>query len=373
MTERKTKVLHLTYDMRIGGTEMVIKNLVEGLDSEQFDVGILNIQANLGPFGEMLKLQGVAIYNLNWTGGFDTGLIKQIRRHIQQHRIDILHCHQYTPWVYGVLAAAFTNTKVIFTEHGRFYPDVSSWKRKLINPVLMGFTDKVTAISHATARALDEYEFIKQNRIQVIYNGIAGLQRDPDAVAQLKQKYGLSQDNIIFGTVARLDPIKNQTMMIRAFNSCLTEHPQIRLFIVGDGDERETLESLVNQLNLTDKVFFTGYEPKPANYIAMMDGFLLSSLSEGTSMTLLEAMSLAKPCIVTDAGGNKEVVEHLKTGWVTQNNDERSFAMGIRAFLNQTEQQAKDMAMNIKERFENTFEQQVMIRDFVQLYTSLKR
>ena len=95
--------------------------------------------------------------------GFDTSLIAAIRRHIKTNNIDIIHCHQYTPWVYGVLAAFGTKTKVVFTEHGRFYPDTSSRKRKLLNPLLHKLTTATTAISSATKQALVEFENIKEN------------------------------------------------------------------------------------------------------------------------------------------------------------------------------------------------------------------
>jgi len=137
----RKKILHITYDMRIGGTEMVIKNLIEGKGNSSFEQSILCIEAPIGPFGKMLKEKMVTINVISRQDGFDITLIKKIRHYIKQHEIDILHCHQYTPWIYGVLAAAFSNVKVIFTEHGRFYPDSSSWKRKIINPLLILFTD----------------------------------------------------------------------------------------------------------------------------------------------------------------------------------------------------------------------------------------
>mgnify|MGYP000324001281 CR=1 FL=1 len=364
---RKIHVLHITYDMRIGGTEMVIKNLVEGIDAERFEVEILCLEPQLGPFGEQLVEQGIKITNLNWTSGFDTKLIRAIRHYLKANQIDILHCHQYTPWVYGALAAAFLKVKVIFTEHGRFYPDSSSWKRKIINPVLLRFTDHITAISEATKQALVEYEYIPEPKIQVIYNGIKPLEVDTGEVNNLRQKYDLPEDATIFGTVARLDPIKNQSMMIKAFADVLKDFPSAHLFIVGDGEERDKLEKLVDALSIQKNVVFTGYIAKPANYIALFDVFLLSSLSEGTSMTLLEAMSVGKPCIATDAGGNPEIIIHDKNGLVAPNNDKLAFSDKMKKLLS-TSGLETFYGNNAKEIFEKKFSETLMNLKYADFY-----
>ncbi|NQY35789.1 MAG: glycosyltransferase [Alteromonadaceae bacterium] len=330
--EKNTKqknILHITYDMRIGGTEMVIKNIIQHAQSENIEMSVLCIESPLGPFAKELLGEGIKFYELNRQPGFDWSLIKNIRRIIKTNNINVLHCHQYSPWVYGVIAAAFTKTKVIFTEHGRFYPDSSSWKRKLINPLLNLFTDQVTAISKATKQALTEFENLPEKSIEVIYNGIAPLQVDYDKVQEIRKELAIPKDHTILGTIARFDPIKNHTMMLKAFAQVLQQQPNTTLIIVGDGDERTTIETCIESLKITDKVILTGYKPEPENYLALMDIFLLSSLSEGTSMTLLEAMSLSKPCVVTDAGGNPEVIINNVNGFVTPNGDQNAFANAI--------------------------------------------
>jgi glycosyltransferase involved in cell wall biosynthesis len=318
------KILNLTFDMRIGGTEQVIKNLIEGANTNEFENSIFCIESPVGPFGKMLMDKGIIIHSEARQPGFDLQLVKNIRKYIKHHKIDILHCHQYTPWVYGTIAAMFTKTKIVFTEHGRFYPDSSTWKRKLLNPLLNLFTDSVVAISEATKQALVEFENIPRRSIDVIYNGIAELKVDNEKVKQLKLALELD-DKIILGTIARFDPIKNHKMMLRAFANISIQHANAVLVIVGDGDERTNLENLVDELEIKDKVIFTGYNPNPQHYLAMMDIYLLSSFSEGTSMTLLEAMSLGKPCIVTDAGGNTEIIKHKENGLVTGNDNLEQF------------------------------------------------
>ena len=365
----KTSVMHITYDMRIGGTEMVIKNIIEGSDNRLFDMSIFCIESPLGPFADDLLVSGITITSHARKPGFDFSLVKTIRQHIKFADVDVIHCHQYTPYVYGVLAAIGTKTKVIFTEHGRFYPDSSSWKRKLINPVLNKFTFATTAISAATKQALVEFENIPEDSIQVIYNGIAPVVYDELQVVQLRNKYQIQNDEIFLGTIARLDPIKNHSMMLQAFKLVTEAGIKARLLIVGDGEERENIELLIEQLDLKQHVILTGYEAKPQALLAMMDIYLLSSLSEGTSMTLLEAMSLGKPCVVTDAGGNPEIIQEGINGLVTENDNHNQFALAIIELANSAELRSRMAGASLR-IFENTFSALKMCQKYQHLYTS---
>ncbi|WP_440903468.1 glycosyltransferase family 4 protein [Catenovulum sp. SX2] len=365
------KVAHITYDMRIGGTEMVIRNIIESSHSEQIEHSIFCIESTLGPWGKELQQSGLVIEVHQRQPGFDVSLIRAIRRYIKKNKIDVVHCHQYTPWVYGCLAAAFSKTKVIFTEHGRFYPDFGTWKRKLVNPVLCKFTQHITAISKATKEALIEHENIPRDSIDVIYNGIKPLEKDETQVEQLKAQYLIPTDSVVLGTVARLDPIKNQQMMIEAFSLLVANYPSTYLLIVGDGEERERLHKLVTKLNIESNVIFTGYIAKPVNFIALMDVFLLSSLSEGTSMTLLEAMSLGKPCVVTDAGGNSEVIQHNLSGLVVENNNLGQFSQAIEKLLSDGNLR-KSLQSSALIEFNKRFDASVMNKHYLNLYMALK-
>ncbi|MFT6689925.1 MAG: glycosyltransferase involved in cell wall biosynthesis [Colwellia sp.] len=322
-------VMHVTYDMRIGGTEMVIKNIIENVTDQPVTMSIFCIESPIGPWGQKLQSSGVAITCNARKPGFDLRLIFTIRAHIKAHNIDVIHCHQYTPWVYGALAAFGLGKKVIFTEHGRFYPDTSSWKRRFINPILVKITSSITAISAATKQALAEYEFIPKSAISVVYNGIQLNNKNKTDKASVRSRLNLKPDDLVFGTIARFDPIKNQVLMINAFKTVNVNFPKSKLLMIGDGEMKQALVALVAKLNLQDSVIFTGYLSYPLNYLAAMDVFLLSSLSEGTSMTLLEAMALGKPCVVTDAGGNREIIINEENGLVTANENAELFSQAM--------------------------------------------
>ena len=359
---RSINVLHLTFDMRIGGTEQVIVNLIKGNLNSHVRNSVLCIEEPIGKFGELLVEEGIRVDSFSRVKGFDFKLIAKLRRYLLANQVDILHCHQYTPWVYGCIAALMTKVKVVFTEHGRFYPDSSSWKRKLVNPWLARCTDYITSISEATKNALFEFEKIPKRAVKVVYNGIVDLSKQHTALAEKG-----SVDDLVFGTIARLDPIKNQTLMISAFATVLVQYPKARLVIVGDGEERARLTALTKQLAICDNVIFTGYIARPGEILNSMDVFLLSSLSEGTSMTLLEAMALGKPCIVTDAGGNSEVILDGDNGIVTPNDDLDRFAQAMLELAKNKELRLK-MSKAARTRFLDLFVADKMIQKYHDIY-----
>ena len=365
------KVMHVTYDMRIGGTEMVVKNLIEGIDDRKFNMSIFCLESPIGPWGSELREMGVRITSYSRSEGFDYSAIKSIRKQIIEDKIDILHCHQYTPWVYGALAAFGLSTRVIFTEHGRFYPDVKSWKRRCVNPILVKLTERITAISKATALALKEYEYISESSVNVIYNGIPS--NLPTISTDLRKELNIDTNALVLGTIARFDPIKNHGMMLDSVAELIRQNINVHLILVGDGECRQEIEDKIARLKISDYVTLTGYISKPFDYLNIMEVFLLTSFSEGTSMTLLEAMRSSKPCIVTGVGGNPEVIEHNNNGFVIQSDSVSELTESI-INLYSDHDLKNQMGKNALQRFNKLFTSEGMCRKFSSLYQlSVKR
>jgi len=365
------RILHLTLNMDIGGTEQVIKQLVAGLDSNRYQCAVACIDNRVGSMGEELRLGGIDVFALPRQSGLDWSLVTMLRKLVKEQRYDILHCHQYSPYSYGALAALTADVKVIFTEHGRFHPDRFTWKRRLVNQLLRFGTDSTTAISSATKDALVKYEWLPKKNISVIYNGIAA-PSTTEADQALRQSLGLSEQHQVLGTISRLDPIKNQIMMIDAFQQVRSTFPNARLLIVGDGAERQRLEQHVAELKLSNDVIFTGFQSKPEPYLDLIDVFLLSSYSEGTSMTLLEAMAKGKPCVVTNVGGNPEVVSDGVDGFLVESGNTTKFAEAIATLLSSDSLYAS-VGSAAQATFNNRFELSHMIGCYEALYKTVTR
>ena len=369
-SRKKIHITHVTFDMRIGGAEQVIQQLVENTSPARYQVSILCLDQTTGPFGKDLMQKGFAVFCLDRQPGFDFSLIKSIHDHIKKHRVDILHCHQYTPYVYGVLGALFTRCHVVFTEHGRFYPDRRKIKRALVNPILSRFTDRITAISRATADALTTYENIHPKKIQVIYNGIQGDRFLNEPGFTEKTLPGLPPNAFVLGTVARLDAIKNQQMMLHALKQIRKTHENVFLLIVGDGPERDSLTQLAGRLDQTERVIFTGFRTDTFRLYSQMDLFLLTSFSEGTAMTLLEAMASGLPCIATHVGGNPEIVLHNETGIIIPNDDIPALSRAVVRLMDDDNLRT-DLGKAGKERFTSCFSIRCMMDNYERLYKEM--
>ena len=367
-----THVMHLTFDMGIGGTEQVIANLIEHTDPEQFQISLFCLEQPLGAIGQRLKEleePEVHIETAARSPKLDFALIRRIREFIRNRQVDLVHCHQYTPFVYGRLASLGTPARILLTEHGRLHPDLPSRKRRLINPLLCRGKVDITAISKATRDALITIENMPAEQIDVVYNGIRDASAQSYEVQRLRQELGISTDTVIFATVARLDPIKNQELMLRALAQLAGEEglPPLALVIVGDGSMRESLEQLAQELQINEQVFFTGFKTQPQEYFALMDVFLLSSFTEGTSMTLLEAMAFSKPSVVTDVGGNTEIIHHLQHGIVCQDNNLLQFTDGMRRLASNSALRAR-LGEKAQERFKETFTVDAMAQSYMKRY-----
>lgn len=367
MPVNKFRVLHITFNMGIGGTEQVIRQLIEGFGGSEVHSEIFCIDGEVGPVGAGLKSQGIQVHSTARSPGLDWSLIREIRATIRSGGFDIVHCHQYTPYFYGWLASFGTGVKTVFTEHGRFHPDRHRYKAFLFNAVAARMTSSLVSISSATKEALVEYEFMPKSRIQVIYNGIKPLTPDPDAVAVLRQHLGIDESDFVVGTVARLDPVKNQTMMLEAFARFHREYPDSWLLMVGDGPDRSMLENLAEKLGISSRTIFTGFVDRPACHLALMDIFLLSSHTEGTSMTLLEAMSLGIPAVATDVGGNPEIVQHMETGILVPPDNADRFCEAVCALQSDPELSDR-LSAGSRRVFASRFSAHAMVDQYMTVY-----
>lgn len=367
MAQNPLKILHITFDMGFGGTEQVIRQLISQLDADRFQNHIACIDGRIGALGKLLEEQGIPLYAHPRRPGLDFKLIGWLRKLIKEHGFDVVHCHQYSPYSYGWFAHWGTGARLVFTEHGRFHPDRHRKKARWLNPLMARTTSHLVAISGATRDALVEYEYLPANRIDVIYNGIKGLQADPEKQRTLRAELSVKDSDTIIGTVARLDAVKNQALMLKATRQLVDAGYPIKLLLVGDGPEREALEAQCESLGLQERVIFTGFQTAPGDYLSLMDIFLLPSFTEGTSMTLLEAMSLGIPAVATRVGGTPEIVVHGETGLLVNSDDLPAFKQVIEQLLND-KPLFDQMSKAAKQRFETTFTAQAMAEQYEHLY-----
>jgi glycosyltransferase involved in cell wall biosynthesis len=203
----------------------------------------------------------------------------------------------------------------------------------LVNPVLSLFPGPILAVSNDLRRHLVQSGF-PGGRVGVLYNGIQpGKPTDAHARALARQSLGLGDAEFVVGTVARLNPVKDLGLLVDAFGELFGLCPKAHLVIIGDGPERPELERRARELGYADYVLFAGHRDDARQLLPALDVYVNSSITEGMSVTILEAMAAGLPVVATRAGGNPELVDDGVTGLLVQVRSAADLAHGLRRLL----------------------------------------
>jgi glycosyltransferase involved in cell wall biosynthesis len=269
------------------------------------------------------------VHELGREPGFHPSLATRIGKLARQHGVDALHCHHYSPFVYGVLASCMTRRLgVLFTEHGRLSDGAPSRKRRGINPMIGRLPASIYSVSEDLKRHMVAEGF-PERRIEVVHNGIeAGPRPTAAARAAARAALGIPLDALVVGTIGRLDPVKDLTCLIEA-HVLVHNHRHPHLVIVGDGPERPALEAQARALGAERSVHFLGYRSDARAILPACDLYVNSSTHEGVSLTVLEAMAATLPVVATRVGGNPEVVADGETGLLVPARSPRHLGLAI--------------------------------------------
>lgn len=329
---RRINVCQVVHGLPIGGAEVLVSRIVRRLEDRcRFVIACLD---QVGELGESLAADGVSVLNLRRRPGFDWRCVRRLRRLCEEERIEVIHAHQYTPFAYAVAMRAFgRRPPVLFTEHGRFYPDYPSLKRKIFNRLLPDKRDRFVAVGEAVRQALIKNEGLPARRVEVVYNGIdlTAYERATSAREQIRHQLGLAPDAFVVLQVARLDTIKDHKTAIRAIAAARPKCPQLKLLIVGDGPERARIKDEIASAGLDEHIMMLGTRTDVPRLLAAADAFLLTSLSEGIPVTIIEAMAAELPVVATNVGGISELISDGQTGLLRAAGDSTGLAEALRS------------------------------------------
>jgi glycosyltransferase involved in cell wall biosynthesis len=305
--------------------------------------------------------------------GLDLAMAVRLAKFCRGHQIDIIHAHQYTPWFYAALSRLIYRTpKLLLEEHGRFFPEIRNNRRIIVNrTIIKHLTHHFVAVSNDVRKRLVEYEGLDYSRIKVIYNGVHDTSPLPfNKRAELRKELGLSAKDFVVGTVGRFDPIKNLTLLVKSLALAGKKIESIKGLLVGDGPLFNEIRNFIDDLELSQRVMLPGYRDDARSLIKCMDLFILSSYSEGTSMALLETMAAGVPAVVTDVGGNPELIKDGETGWVVPSDDVEYLTEAIlEAVANSAV--SRDRAEAARRCFQESFAFEKMISNYNYLYRNM--
>jgi len=355
-THDPIRVTHVVVSLAIGGLETVVVNLALRA-GDRIRPRVICLE-RLGPLAGRLVDRGIDVECL---GTPDTPVmqsVRRLRRRLVEHDPDVLHTHNEKAHIHGALATlGLGRPALVHTRHGRW--QVTTRPARLANALALYRSRWVICVSD-DAGGVARAEGASPQRVKVIRNGV-------DVVRYGTQDYEARAGSARAVTVARLAPVKDLATLLRAARLVHDLRRDFRLDVVGDGASRGELEQLSSALGLSEVVTFHGACEDPRPFLATATLFVQSSLSEGISLTLLEAMSAGLPIVATDVGGTREIVVAEHTGLLVPPQNPQALASGIGWVLNDA---ARAMAMSraARARAVRDFDVTRMVADYEAVY-----
>ena len=265
------------------------------------------------------------LFNLQW---FRTCL-----RLLRKEQVGLIHAHEFSAILCGWIVATLAGVPFVATVHGKNY----FWEklRRRMAYRLVSRHGTMVAVSQDLKQFICDKVGVAQNRVQVIYNGVASAQMITDEEAQkCKAELGISGCYPVLGVVGSLYPVKGHRFLLEAMPEVLRRWPKAQLLVIGRGELEVALKEQVERLAIGANVHFLGMRQDVPRLLSVLDVFVLPSLSEGLSLALLEAMASGKPVVATRVGGNPELIDHGRTGFLVQSEDAKDLAANLLKLLN---------------------------------------
>jgi glycosyltransferase involved in cell wall biosynthesis len=296
------------FSYQFGGSERVAADLAKEFRARGYPVVCFAFHDSHGPLRDELERAGVRCLDLNY--GAVTAqprrlvYLWKVWRMLRRERVTALHVHHHGALILcGIPARLARIPRVVMTEHGLQALVERADARKL-TMFYERFATDITAVEPGQVQYFHETLGIPLVKLHCIANGVGLTRRTLQDEQQARSRLGIADGTFMFLYVGRLNPVKDLSTLLRAFAALpgQTLH-RSRLYLVGDGEERGKLEDLSESLAVRDKVVFLGARSDVAQILPAADAFVMSSLSEGLPMALLEAMAVGVPCVATAVGG----------------------------------------------------------------------
>ncbi|MBA4317332.1 MAG: hypothetical protein C0412_02925 [Flavobacterium sp.] len=383
---KKIKVLNIITLFSVGGATETVVSMAEGLNKKGYDVHIAtgpNIPTE-GSMYEMANRLNIPVFtfdNLKRAINLvdDVRIILELARFIRRNNYDIVHTHSSKAGVVGRIAAWLAGTKVrLHTIHGLPFHRYESWivrnSFKLIEKFAALTCTKLVAVTHTIVDVMVKNHLAQREKFTVIRSGFnideyINFNQD---VSMLRKKYNLNEDDIVIGKVSRFSILKGHKYLVNAFGAVSKKSPKAKLLLIGNGEIENTLRDKVKQMNLSDRVIFTGLIPPeeiPAA-ISVLDILVHSSLLEGLARVLPQAIMMGKPVISFDLDGAHEVIKDGVNGYLIEPENEAMLAERI-LDLTANPQKAIEFGRIGKQSLKDEFSTQKMVNQIHELYTTL--
>lgn len=369
-------IVHVIHHFGVGGMENGIVNLINHMPPERYRHVIVCLNG-YSEFHKRLN-QPVELVALNKRDGNDIGLYGRLFRELRRLKPAIVHTRNLAALEGQVVAAAAGISNRVHGEHGRDMFDLRGKSRKynLLRRAIRPLVKHYIPVSKDLERWLIDTVRVNPTRATQVYNGVDSVKFTP--FTALRINYGppgfCPPEGFVIGAVGRMAEVKDYPNLVRAFLRMLELKPEIsaraRLVIVGEGVARTTCQALLKQSNAEHLAWLPGNRDDIADLMRQFDVFCLSSLGEGVSNTILEAMACGLPVVATAVGGNSELVDEGITGTLVPPADPKAMAHALLMYY-QDSARAHTHGAAGRAKIEAHFSMSAMVRGYLGVYDTV--
>ncbi len=362
---------------KLGGAEKNLKDIVCNLDRSRFEPYVFCFKG--GYVSSMIEDAGIYVKEIGVTKILCAKALRlgwELRKFLRENSIDIVVTYHHDADIWGGVVALLSRTPVIISSRrdmGYQLQKKHIWAYRLLNRLY----SKTLVNSEASKKEIMKREWTNSNDINIIYNGLSFSQMaDTEDSADYRnatlRSLGVDPSKIILGMIASFRPIKGQEYFVEAISEVVKKRDDVFAVIVGEKETKyfEQVNGLIEKLGLKNHIACIGARSDAQKLLKAFDIFVLSSLSEGFSNAIIEAMQAGLPVIASDSGGNPEAVTHNSTGLLFPPKDSKALSRSILQLADDVKLR-KEMGVLGRKRVEETFTLPRMVDENQELYLSL--
>lgn len=322
---KRPVVVHVIDSMEVGGAQTQILNLFETLDQTRFDLRLVCLREK-GAWGERLERAGFPVVCMEKKSGRDLAALFRLVKIFRRWRPTIVHCTIFTANLWGRIAALLAGVPIRIA-HEQSTVSLEKPVRKMLDRLLAGFTWRILVVSEDLRRRVAQEEGVAPDKITVLYNAI-----DTMAIARASAGKPLDlpgETGFRLGAVGRVEYRKDHITLARAAAQVLKAEPKATFLLAGDGPDRSRLEAEIEALGIAERFHLLGTRQDVPRLLHHLDVYVLSSTTEGLSLSILEAMAAGLPVVATRVGGNAELVTPGETGALVPASDPQALAEAL--------------------------------------------
>lgn len=360
----KLNVLHLARTMDQGGAEKIVYQLASGTYKSGTHVAIASCG---GVYEGMLEEQGILHYRIpDMECKRPETVIRTVKvliKIVRKEQIDIIHSHHRMAALYAhLLKICFPKIKLIYTAHNVFFD------KKLLTRLALSRT-QVVAVGEGVRKNLTDTFHINPKKIEIIYNAVQQESIEKNNFHPELQKLKI-QGYMLVGSIGRLSVQKGMDVFIRALKMISHKRTDVKGVIIGDGEDREKLQSLIAELGMEDKILMLGYQEHVRTLIRQLDLVVMASRWEGFPLIPIEVFSAGKTLVASDIGGINEIVKNRQNGLLVPKDQIEEFSRAMEELLENLKLRER-LEKNGKEYYEASFDYESFLKQYYLVYQNM--